>query len=78
MKAKRKKPRFKTVHFTAHTVECNGEAHSNAYIDHCMVCLNYGWGELPGEACTGEGCAECAKGNKTREFSRKVFLEVAQ
>jgi hypothetical protein len=25
-------------------VKCNGEAHSNAYIDHCMVCLGDRWG----------------------------------
>jgi hypothetical protein len=24
-------------------VECHGEAHSNPFIDHCMVCLPY-WG----------------------------------
>lgn len=26
--------------------ECNGEAHSNPYIDNCMVCLPY-WGKYP-------------------------------
>jgi len=24
--------------------QCNGEAHSNAHIDHCMVCLKDTWG----------------------------------
>lgn len=23
---------------------CNGEAHTNPFIDHCMMCLNYTWG----------------------------------
>lgn len=27
-------------------VECSGEAHSNAYIDYCGVCLPY-WGSYP-------------------------------
>ena len=28
------------------TVPCYGEAHSNPYIDHCMVCLNVRWGRI--------------------------------
>lgn len=27
-------------------VPCNGEAHSNAYIDHCMICLGHRWGQM--------------------------------
>jgi len=31
--------------------QCNGEAHSNAYIDHCGVCLpGWGWVRAPSEA----------------------------
>ncbi len=30
----------------AKTENCPGEAHSNAYIDNCMICLNHGWGKL--------------------------------
>lgn len=29
---------------------CEGEAHSNAYIDHCMECLNHVWGVVAIEA----------------------------
>lgn len=29
------------------TLPCPGGAHSNAHIDHCMVCLNHTWGWLP-------------------------------
>jgi hypothetical protein len=25
-------------------VVCSGEAHSNAFIDHCMECLGHTWG----------------------------------
>jgi hypothetical protein len=25
-------------------VRCTGDAHSNAYIDHCMTCLGHAWG----------------------------------
>lgn len=25
-------------------VKCDGDAHSNAHIDNCMVCLNHTWG----------------------------------
>lgn len=25
-------------------VPCSGEAHTNAYVDHCMQCLTYEWG----------------------------------
>lgn len=25
-------------------VKCDGEAHSNPYIDNCMCCLNHAWG----------------------------------
>lgn len=28
------------------TVPCNGEAHGNAYIDGCMICLNVTWGRM--------------------------------
>lgn len=28
------------------TEPCNGEAHSNAHIDHCMVCLYCTWGRV--------------------------------
>ena len=28
------------------TQPCNGEAHSNAHIDYCMVCLNTSWGRV--------------------------------
>lgn len=27
-----------------HAVKCTGEAHGNAYIDHCMSCLGHCWG----------------------------------
>ena len=40
---------FCQKHFETHKlvkVECNGEAHSNPHIDHCMVCLPF-WGEYP-------------------------------
>ena len=30
-------------------VPCNGEAHSNPHIDHCMVCLPL-WGRVPAKA----------------------------
>ena len=29
-----------------HAERCHGEAHSNAYIDHCMTCLGHAWGYL--------------------------------
>lgn len=29
-----------------YAVECDGEAHSNAHIDNCMVCLGHAWGVL--------------------------------
>lgn len=28
------------------TVPCDGEAHSNAYIDSCGSCANYSWGRM--------------------------------
>jgi hypothetical protein len=28
------------------TEPCCGEAHSNPYIDHCMVCLGVQWGRM--------------------------------
>lgn len=28
------------------TVPCSGEAHSNPFIDNCMVCLPYTWGRV--------------------------------
>lgn len=28
------------------TVPCDGEAHGNAHIDHCMGCLSYRWGRM--------------------------------
>ena len=28
------------------TEPCTGEAHSNAFIDNCMVCLHYSWGRM--------------------------------
>ncbi len=31
---------------TGRKIPCNGEAHSNPFIDHCMVCLGGTWGEL--------------------------------
>jgi hypothetical protein len=40
---------FCKKHFGTHRVvmqKCNGEAHSNPYIDHCMVCMPH-WGEYP-------------------------------
>jgi hypothetical protein len=40
---------FCKEHFETHKlieVECNGEAHSNPYIDHCGVCMPY-WGRYP-------------------------------
>lgn len=27
-----------------HAVPCDGVAHGNAYIDHCMDCLEHTWG----------------------------------
>jgi hypothetical protein len=42
-------------------VECSGEAHSNAFIDHCMVCMPF-WGKYP-------VCVTCER--KCRET--KVF-----
>lgn len=32
---------------TGRMVPCDGDAHSNAFIDHCMVCLPWGWGKVP-------------------------------
>lgn len=38
-----------------HLVACNGEAHSNGYIDNCMLCApRWGWLELPKEYKTLE------------------------
>lgn len=40
---------FCKEHFATHKlveVKCTGEAHSNPYIDHCMVCLPF-WGRYP-------------------------------
>ena len=28
------------------TVPCHGAAHTNAHIDHCMVCANVAWGRM--------------------------------
>lgn len=28
------------------TVPCYGEAHSNPYIDYCMICLGVRWGRI--------------------------------
>ena len=40
-------------------VPCTGEAHSNAFIDHCMVCLGGRWGEVMSYApLTPEACKE--------------------
>jgi hypothetical protein len=33
--------------YTGRMLKCPGEAHSNIFIDHCGVCLGYGWGKLP-------------------------------
>lgn len=30
----------------AETDPCDGEAHSNGFIDHCMSCLNCTWGRV--------------------------------
>jgi hypothetical protein len=37
----------------AKIVECDGAAHGNPYIDHCMVCLPY-WGKYP-------ACPDCGR-----------------
>lgn len=40
---------FCKEHFETHrivTVKCNGEAHSNPFIDNCGVCLPH-WGKYP-------------------------------
>ena len=40
---------FCKKHFETHKLiemKCNGEAHSNPYIDHCGVCMPY-WGTFP-------------------------------
>jgi hypothetical protein len=41
---------FCTEHDLTHMVElikCNGEAHSNPHIDHCMICApRWGWREV--------------------------------
>jgi hypothetical protein len=34
------------VTLTVEWIECIGEAHSNPYIDNCMICLPY-WGNYP-------------------------------
>lgn len=37
------------VHYQTHEVvmvKCTGEAHSNPYIDHCMICMP-NWGSYP-------------------------------
>jgi len=51
-------------------VKCNGEAHGNPYIDHCMICIPY-WGEYPicpycnsthlGNGVTRTKCKKCGK-----------------
>lgn len=38
-----KKKQYSTVKLTVQ-YQCNGEAHSNPFIDHCMVCLHGDWG----------------------------------
>ncbi len=67
---------------TVKLVKCTGEAHSNPYIDNCMICAPY-WEEYP--ACSncgsklpkkqelngtrtyrGNGCDECKKGIKVK------------
>lgn len=40
---------FCKEHFETHKLieqKCNGEAHSNPYIDHCGVCMPH-WGKYP-------------------------------
>ena len=40
---------FCKVHFETHKLvveKCTGDAHSNPFIDHCMVCLPH-WGSYP-------------------------------
>ena len=51
----------------AETVDCNGAAHSNPFIDNCMVCLPY-WGSYP-------VCPTCS--HTLRETQPKVWHEGA-
>ncbi len=37
-------------------IPCDGDAHSNAYIDHCMSCLRHQWGKIAVCMCVTE-CA---------------------
>lgn len=39
-----RKPQFTLAHIVWWT--CNGDAHKNPFIDHCMVCLPY-WEQVP-------------------------------
>lgn len=47
-------------------VKCSGEAHSNAYIDHCSICMPW-WSEYP-------TCPRC----KSRLSSSKGFCRKCQ
>jgi hypothetical protein len=50
----------------AATKDCNGEAHKNPYIDHCMVCLPY-WSKIyicpnhNNRLADNGWCEECSK-----------------
>lgn len=49
MKPKARAKFFRTADpatIEALTEPCTGEAHSNAHIDHCMVCLDVTWGRV--------------------------------
>src|SRR5690348_1973870 len=32
---------------TGRMIACEGAAHSNPHIDHCMLCLGHAWGKVP-------------------------------
>jgi hypothetical protein len=68
-------------------VPCVGEAHENAYIDHCMVCLHHTWGKmmsyapptvesvLEGFAVPLAATSECRTPFETAEREGKIKME---
>ncbi len=49
----------------AKAIVCYGEAHSNAYIDHCGVCLGHTWGGF-------FACPTCTAGDGERSYKLKL------
>jgi hypothetical protein len=56
--------RAKKIPKPYHLVPCVGQAHTNPFIDNCMLCLNASWGKMK-QPCDGEdkGCFECLNNN---------------